>query len=93
MTLFVVNLAARPDDTTFVLLLDLNSTCEFNAILLYAFVRTLLTFAIQTVETNVSVHGRRPHVSQTQRLQYIAVIRLLRYHVTLYDLHGKHTVF
>jgi len=54
--------------------------------------RTLLTRAIETVETDVALYGRRAHIPQTQQLQYVAMIRLLRYHVTLYYLQTTHVV-
>jgi len=50
----------------------------------------LLTCTIQTVETDLALYCRCWNVLQCQRLQYVAVIWLLRYHVTLYYLNTKH---
>ena len=50
----------------------------------------LLTFAIQVIQTNVSLHCRRRDISQSHRFQQIAVIRLVRYHVTFHHLRIEH---
>jgi len=52
----------------------------------------LLTCAIVTVKTDVSLYRWSQLISQTQRLQYIAVIWLVWYHVAFNHLSSKHDI-